>query len=178
MSEQASEGAHAATRAGGAAVRGKARQCVRVRNMAALSATGVQLELAIAIAGNAADLAALLGVCPSNLSNWRHTRVPWKHRVQVAAVASRWPAFVQRESHKVRMAAALCGGKLRLAHEMGVHPSAISRWVGAARMPTCPKRRSKIEALIAKGLAELGVAPLPAGFTSVAQVVDALERAA
>lgn len=178
MSEQASEGAHAATRAGGAAVRGKVRQCVRVRNMAALSATGVQLELAIAIAGGAADLASLLRVDPKSLSNWRHTQVPWKYRVQVAAVASRWPAFVQRESHKVRMAAALCGGKLRLAAELGVHASAISRWVGAARMPSCADRRAKIEALIATRLAALGVAALPKGFSSVSQLVDALERVA
>lgn len=176
MSEQASEGTHAVTRAGGAAVRGKVRQCVRVRKMVGRSVAGAQLELAIAIAGNAADLAALLGVRADYLSNWRSTRVPWKYRMQVAAVAARWPAFVQRESHKVRMAAALCGSKLRLANELGAQHSAVSRWIGAGTMPVCPKRRAKIEALIAKGLAELGVAPLPAGFASVAQVVDALER--
>lgn len=162
----------------GCATRKPMRRAKRKRDMSALSLSRAQLELAIGIAGSARDLAGVLGVDPSTITNWRYARVPWRHRVHVAAIASRWPAFVQRESHKVRMAAAIIGGKLHLANALGVHASAITRWVGCGVTPVCPRRRAKLDAIIAQGLAQMGVAPLPAGCASVAQVVDVMERAA
>lgn len=126
------------------------------RDLASLTPTMAQLQVALAVTGNARRLAAEIGVSVRSIHHWRTRVVPYWHRAAVAGVASRWRNVVANPCRRTQFCAVILGTRTAVASLAGVSVQTVSRWVTHGERPRDKGQRQAIDVAIAERMLHWG----------------------